>query len=269
MRSDCVFLLAGQCGNQLGYAIIDSLFDHLKDQIELQNFFRKNSENAYYSRAVCLDTEPKVIDECVARAKRCRKWMYDPNSVSYKHGGAGNNWALGYSMAEGDFLTLSINLVRREFEFCIYGCTLIIIHSIAGGTGSGLGTRLTETIAEEFPDATLINIAIAPYHFGEVVVQHYNTVLSLSKILNASHGVILFENEVAQQLCIEMKGIERPLLTDINATIASNVLPIFLSKIKCCDGNVSSNKFEYGLNSLLINDVIELCSHPSYRFIFL
>lgn len=35
-----------------------------------------------------------------------------------------------------------------------------------------------------------------PYHFGEVVVQHYNSVLCLSKIAMASDAVLLFENEV-------------------------------------------------------------------------
>jgi hypothetical protein len=35
-----------------------------------------------------------------------------------------------------------------------------------------------------------------PYHFGEVVVQHYNSVLCLSKVAQASQSILLFENEV-------------------------------------------------------------------------
>jgi hypothetical protein len=34
------------------------------------------------------------------------------------------------------------------------------------------------------------------YHFGEVVVQHYNSVLCLSKVTQASQSILLFVNEV-------------------------------------------------------------------------
>jgi len=73
----------------------------------------------------------------------------------------------------------------------------VVIHSIAGGTGSGLGTRITEACEDEFKSATRLNVAIAPYHFGEVVVQHYNTILSLAKISTSSNGVLVSECGVA------------------------------------------------------------------------
>lgn len=102
-------------------------------------------------------------------------------------------------MASGEFLQTSIDLIRRELEFCDYSQTLVFIHSLAGGTGSGLGTRLSESCQDEFHRATRLNIAVAPYHFGEVVVQHYNAVLCLSKISAASDGVLvsLLWNEIS------------------------------------------------------------------------
>ena len=51
---------------------------------------------------------------------------------SYRHGGAGNNWALGYQMASGEFLQKSIDLITREIEHCDYAKTLVIMHSVAG-----------------------------------------------------------------------------------------------------------------------------------------
>ena len=38
-----------------------------------------------------------------------------------------------------------------------------------GGTGSGLGTRITEEVRDEFSDVTRTNVAITPYHFVSVV----------------------------------------------------------------------------------------------------
>ena len=91
-----VFVETGQCGNQLGFSILDSLFDQLTKNFSeesLDVFFRESrSRRRLYARAVCLDTEPKVVNDCVQRANLTGKWQFDNKSVAYRHGGAGNNW---------------------------------------------------------------------------------------------------------------------------------------------------------------------------------
>lgn len=269
-----VFVDTGQCGNQLGSSILESLHQHVQfDNAEMDAFFRTSfprGDVKTYARAVCIDTEPKVINECLLRAKQRKSWIFDSKSVVYGHGGAGNNWARGYEMCTGEFLEASMECIRRELEACNRPPSLIITHSVAGGTGSGTGTRITESVADEFSDVTRINIAVTPYHFGEVVVQHLNTVLCLAKISAASHGVLTFENEVAKQLCIEMKGIERPSMHDINAVIAANILPILLPKyLHNSNTNSASgdSRSHPGIHSTISDDVGDLCSHPGYRFL--
>ena len=198
IMANCIFVETGQCGNQLGFSLLNSLHDHLAtlegDEYAemLETCFHSSSskDSKPVARAVCLDTEPKVINECLQKSNH-RPWRLDPKKVAYRHGGAGNNWALGYEMASGEFLELSINLIRRELELCNDSQSLVFMHSVAGGTGSGLGTKISEACADEFPEATRMNIAVAPYHFGEVVVQHYNAVLCLSKISAASDAVLV------------------------------------------------------------------------------
>lgn len=269
-----IFVDTGQCGNQLGSSILESLYQHVQfDHAEMDAFFRTSysrGEPRTYARAVCIDTEPKVINDCLSRAKERKSWTFDSKSIVYGHGGAGNNWARGYEMCTGEFLDASLECVRRELEICDRPPSLIITHSVAGGTGSGTGTRLTESLADEFSDVTRLNIAITPYHFGEVVVQHLNTVLCLAKISSASDGVLTFENEVAKQLCIEMKGIERPSMHDINAVIAGNILPILLPKYLHDSNNNDVSRSSHsqpGVPSTLSDDVGDLCSHPGYRFL--
>jgi hypothetical protein len=89
---------AGQCGNQLGYCIIDSLYDHLNDENDtfdarnLEHFFRRSEKRKkWVARSVCLDTEPKVIHECFERAKQSKNWVFNETGAAYEHGGAGNN----------------------------------------------------------------------------------------------------------------------------------------------------------------------------------
>jgi tubulin delta len=268
-----VFVDTGQCGNQLGCSILDSLHQHLVDDpIELDSFFRtSNSRNksTTYARAVCIDTEPKVIHACMQRIKDKKTWLFDSKSTVYGHGGAGNNWAMGYQLCRGEFLENSLECIRRELEMCNGPPTLIITHSVAGGTGSGCGTRITEATSDEFPDVNRMNIAVTPYHFGEVVVQHFNTVLCLSKLSSASHGVLTFENEVAKQLCMEMKGIERPTLHDVNDIIAANIVPSLLPKHAFNDDQNSSNSYSHisSYSTTIADDIGELCSHPGYRFL--
>ena len=284
----------GQCGNQLGFAVLDSLYQHLRNlgtpgeyNTELEAFFRPSDTGFeagmgffgdYYStntnaeaagrergssaklraRAVCVDTEPKVVNSVYSLSCANDGWEYDASNVLYRHGGAGNNWALGYQMCSGTFLEEAICAVRRELEACERAPCLLVSHSTAGGTGSGLGTRLSEALGEEFAEVKRVNISVAPYHFGEVAVQHYNSVLCLAKTSAVSDAVLLFENEVAQQLCRQMWRVDSPALADINNVLACNLIPFLLPKRTYLGRRVVSG---------LPDDVATLCAHPSYKFL--
>ena len=154
-----IFVQTGQCGNQLGYELIDSISalantsSGLAKEKLVDKFFRHSSRqyNAkLIARTVCLDTEPKVINDSVSKAHQGRQWSIDTKSVAYLHGGAGNNWAHGYEMCSGEFSNTAIDCVRREIEYCDQSPTLVLTQSLAGGTGSGMGTRLTEVLGEKY-----------------------------------------------------------------------------------------------------------------------
>ena len=58
----------------------------------------------------------------------------------------------------------------------------LVCQSLAGGTGSGVGAFLSEALADEFPKARRINAAVWPFTQGEVIVQNYNTMLTLAHL---------------------------------------------------------------------------------------
>ena len=264
---------SGQCGNQLGAALYEKIYGELGgsegQSPEMDYFFRSGIQNPdkYVPRAVCIDTEPKVIRE-VVHSPKLGQWKYDPNSAAYRHGGAGNNWSLGYQMCSGEFLEEILDKVRRELEFCDISPAIVNMHSLAGGTGSGLGTGITEEIADIHGHLARLNIVIAPYHFGEVVVQNYNAVLSLSRVSEASHGVLVFENEAAHDLSKHMRGIEQPRIRDLNDTIATSIVPLLLPKVTGTigeGGEGSSRRRRPAVR--LRDDLSHLACHPSYRFL--
>lgn len=70
----------------------------------------------------------------------------------------------------------------------------MLLHSIAGGTGSGLGSYLLETLNDRYPKKLIQTFSVFPNdeEVSDVVVQPYNSLLSLKRLtLNADSVVCL------------------------------------------------------------------------------
>ncbi len=64
----------------------------------------------------------------------------------------------------------------------------MLCHSIAGGTGSGLGSFLLEKLNDRYPKKLIQTYSVFPNseEVSDVVVQPYNSILSLKRLaLNA------------------------------------------------------------------------------------
>jgi hypothetical protein len=82
--------------------------------------------------------------------------------------------------------------------------------------------------------------------------------LSLSKLNDTADGILLFENEIAQLLCKQTRGILHPTLTDINDLIVSHLTAVLLPKMH---KNAHITKI-----SNLSDDLRHLCENPKYKF---
>ncbi|XP_064203228.1 uncharacterized protein LOC135261154 [Anguilla rostrata] len=231
-----VLLQVGQCGNQLGLEWWRLLM-HVSGQD------RENDGNPFCARdgklgAVFVDSEPKVLGGARSLV-RC-KILRESNIIAGK-GGRGSNWAYGYHGRQGEaehgILQQSMEAVRREAERRDCYCGTVMLHSLSGGTGSGLGARLCEEIREEFPAGHILSVSVAPYQSGESPLQHYNTLLSLTSLQRSVDGVLLFYNDqtlaVAEAQRGAPKGPSGPSgpgnsFSAINAHIASCVAGLLL-----------------------------------------
>lgn len=82
--------------------------------------------------------------------RRGAAWAYDAsNMLRMAHGGAGNNWAMGYKQYGRRCGKRVLDSVRREAERADALGALVVAQSVAGGTGSGLGTAITELLQDE------------------------------------------------------------------------------------------------------------------------
>lgn len=62
----------------------------------------------------------------------------------------------------------------------------MLSHSIAGGTGSGLGSLLLERLNDRFPKKLITTFSVFPNaeDVSDVVVQPYNSLLSMKRLIN-------------------------------------------------------------------------------------
>ncbi|CAD7967292.1 unnamed protein product [Amoebophrya sp. A25] len=74
---------------------------------------------------------------------------------------------------------------------------IVLLHSVAGGTGSGLGSRLLEEIADLYPRHRLASAAILPLRScgSETCLQSYNACLTAAWMQEFCDANLLFENE--------------------------------------------------------------------------
>jgi len=232
----------GQCG----CSVIDELLAQL--------YLAENCEDLFFhevltTRSILVDTESKAIDTCV---RSRRSWSYNPTNLHVLgQGGAGNNWANGYCLGGGG--QVIIDSVRREAERCDRLDSICVVSSAAGGTGSGLGCRLTEEIRDMLPRSPLINTVVCPYSVGEVAVQNYNSALSLANLLEVSDGVVLIENERVNKTCTSLLKIAQPSFSDLNSVIAQHLSGFLLPSSGT--HNMPSQRFAH------------LTRNPTYKFL--
>lgn len=61
-------------------------------------------------------------------------------------------------------------LVRREVERCDRLAGLMTMMSVAGGTGSGVGTYITQCLRDIYPSSFVLNHLTWPFGTGEVCI---------------------------------------------------------------------------------------------------
>jgi tubulin delta len=94
------------------------------------------------------------------------------------------------------------------------------VQSLAGGTGSGLGAHLVETLRDDYPGSNILNFSVWPYLNGEVVLQNYNVLLTLGSLIENSDAVITLFNDQILTICKELLKNARPSYKVLNQVIA-------------------------------------------------
>nr|CAD7257506.1 unnamed protein product [Timema shepardi] len=203
-------------------------------------FFYQADDEHYIPRAVLLDLEPRVIHS-IMNSPYAK--LYNPENIYLsKHGGgAGNNWASGHS--QGERLQEEIfDIIDREADGSDSLEGFVLCHSIAGGTGSGMGSYLLERLTDRFPKKLIQTYSVFPNQdeirkpvickvethvatmdcvCSDVVVQPYNSLLTLKRLTQSADCVVVLDNTALNRIATDRLHIQNPSFTQINKLVST------------------------------------------------
>merc|ERR1739848_385642 len=227
MPREMIMLQLGQCGNQIGFEFWKKLCkehgispqgvleEHATEGLDRKDvFFYQADDEHYIPRSVLMDLEPRVINNIMNSEY---KKLYNPENVyvAKDGGGAGNNWASGFSQGQ--------QLYEDIFD---------IIDRQAGGTGSGMGSYILERLAERFPKKLVQTYSVFPNQenssditsaigVSDVVVQPYNSLLTLKRLAQSADCVVVLDNTALNRIAVDRLRIDTPSFSQINELVST------------------------------------------------
>lgn len=256
MPREIITLQVGQCGNQIGgefwkqlclehgidpsgvvkgpSAILPSLFtahnNSFIENIDINPvidrkdvFFYQSDDERYIPRSLLIDLEPRVVDR-LAKIGPYRD-LFNPENlfVAQEGGGAGNNWASGFRQGE-QYHEVVLDMIDRESDFSDSLQGFVLCHSIAGGTGSGMGSYLLEALTDHFPKKLVQTYSVFPNwdrNQSDVVVQPYNSVLALKRLVLYADAVVVLDNTALNRIAVNRLRVENPTVEQLNSLVAT------------------------------------------------
>ncbi|KAF2985933.1 hypothetical protein EK904_006725, partial [Melospiza melodia maxima] len=175
----------------------------------------------YIPRAVLLDLEPRVIHSILNSPYAN---LYNPENIylSEHGGGAGNNWASGFSQGEKIHEDI-FDIIDREADGSDSLEGFVLCHSIAGGTGSGLGSYLLERLNDRYPKKLVETYSVFPNQdeMSDVVVQPYNSLLTLKRLTQNADCVVVLDNTALNRIATDRLHIQNPSFSQINQLVST------------------------------------------------
>ncbi|XP_060038352.1 tubulin beta-1 chain isoform X4 [Erinaceus europaeus] len=131
-----------------------------------------------------------------------------------------------------------------------------VVHSLGGGTGSGMGTLLMNKIREEYPDRIMNSFSVMPSpKVSDTVVEPYNAVLSLHQLLENADACFCIDNEALYDICFRTLKLTTPSYVDLNHLVSLTM-----------SGITTSLRFPGQLNADLRKLAVNMVPFPRLHF---
>ena len=126
-----------------------------------------------------------------------------------------------------------------------------IFNAISGGTGSGFSSILLERLADEYDRKSKLAFSIYPTDYthplSSSIVEPYNSVLHLTKLINHVDVSFTLENSAVYRHCQDRLNIERPTFGHLNRMMAQVISSLTVSLRRTSDFNIDINEYQTNL----------------------
>ncbi|KAG9118408.1 Tubulin beta-2 chain, partial [Ceratobasidium sp. 392] len=171
-------------------------------------------KSRYVPRSIQVDLESGV---CNRLRSGPLGGLFRPDTFLSGENGAGNNFAKGHYTEGAELIDSIFEIIRKQVEQCDALQGFQLIHSLGGGTGSGLGSLLLSKLREEAPDRMLTTFSIFPSpKVSDTVVEPYNTVLSLHQLVENTDMCVCLDNEALYDATHRLNPKAQPEFHQLN-----------------------------------------------------
>jgi len=134
----------------------------------------------------------------------------------------------------------------------------VLCHSIAGGTGSGMGSNILEKLNDRFPKKLIQTYSVFPMtnEVADVVVQPYNSVLTLKRLTENADCTVVLDNTALNRIATERLKKQTPTLAELNQLVSTIM-----------SGSTSTLRYPGYMNNDLISLISSLIPTPRLHFL--
>jgi tubulin epsilon len=258
MPREIITIQVGQCGNQIGMRFWDlALREHAERGIlfddSMSSFFKfETNKNSIHSdtptikaRSVIVDMEEGVINQML---KSDIGELFDTKHFIKDVSGAGNNWAHGFYEYGKMYSKEIIQKIEKVLEECDSPQCFMLMHSLGGGTGSGLGSYIVKALNENFPELYKFTVSVFPSKDDDVITSPYNSLLSVNQLIDNADCVLPIDNQSLLDICNKVESETNKENKSIYST-NKNIL-------ETRGGNTSKKKAPYDKMNAIISHLL-------------
>eukprot|EP01084_Bolivina_argentea_P051819 95295_1 len=230
LSREVITIGVGQCGIQITENVwsqycaehlirTDGTVEQKDEYHQFNTFFESTGTGTFVPRTLMVDLERNVIDDI--KISKYEGIFRDEFLIHGKEDAA-NNFARGHYTVGKEIMDNVNNKIRKLVECCDNLEGFILVHSIGGGTGSGLGSLILERLHVEHRKALKFGYEIFPSPtLSTSTVEPYNALLTMHWLLDHVDISIPIDNEQMYEICQKRLDIALPDYKDINRLIAN------------------------------------------------
>eukprot|EP01083_Nonionella_stella_P141985 438427_1 len=224
--NEIVTIAVGECGNNLSNMFWNILNDEHKGGQKPTVFYESKSEYKYKPRAIAIDLDPNTN---VSN-------LIPSNNIFLGNKSSQMNAELAYDGTKSKKLMESAwDGIRKMAEKCNHMQGVQVFHSLGGGTGSGLTSRICTNIRDNYVRTPILTYSIFP---SQKISNHeyeaFNTMVGMHHLLDYADICYLMDNEALFTISntLNMKNPQIKHLNKICGSVINDLTSIYRYKTR-------------------------------------